>query len=254
MSADPNFAARLQVGEEIATLLANTLTAASPSTNFTQLYTTGLALQFRSNLHAVLILLSHGFDSEAWTIARSMTEILVRVKWIHKRKSHAAWLTLGKELADRNRFASYKSRSRLRIAAVAAIDERVAEVLPRLPKNARYWQKNRPGRLCKPPSIEKMAKECGMLKLYRGFFKWGSDHSHAAHAILERFMTLDAKGDFTGTFVLVPPPDELASTSHYILAMAAMFVGFLRKYGWPVNEGSYKSIAGKFFALRPRGT
>jgi len=57
---------------------------------------------------AVFPLLSQRLDSEAWTIGRSIAEILIRLKSVHKKKSNAIWMILGTELVKRNRLSSDK--------------------------------------------------------------------------------------------------------------------------------------------------
>jgi hypothetical protein len=252
ISPDPDFQKRLQLGEQMAEFLRETLTAAPSVKSYAQLYTRGMALQFHSNLQAVLSLLSQGLDSEAWIIGRSMGELVIRVKWVHRRKSNAVWMILGTEQADLNRFSAYKGRrSRVHQAAIDAIQQRLA-ILPALSKKGRFWQKTQPGKVRRLPSIEAMAKEGGMVRFYRGFFKWGSEHTHASHRVLERFMVLDAQGRFTGRFVLVPPDNDLSLASHHLLVVVVIFLGFLRKYGVPlVDENRFVSMSQSLLSIRP---
>jgi len=242
---------RLEVGAELKRLLADSVTAPRSIKSYTDLYSLGLALQFHTNFSAALSLLSQGFESEAWIVGRSMAEILIKLKWVHKRKSNTHWMVLGTELANHRRFSSEKSRSRLRKAAIAAIEQRFLNVLPRLSKKGRFWHKTKSGQVRTLPNIKEMAKEAGMVGVYQGFFKWGSDHSHASHQILERFMILDNHRNFVGKFVLNPSGKDDLSVSYHIPLMGPMLLGLLQKYGWPVDGGRLKSIGLKLIKLHP---
>jgi uncharacterized protein DUF5677 len=248
---DPNFQKRLQLGRELVTLFADSLTAAPSAKSYPQLYTKGLSLQFLSNLRAALVLISQSFDSETWILGRSMAELLIRVKWVHKKESNAVWMILGTELADLNRFSAHKISSRHRNAAIAAINQRFSKLLPTLSKKGRFWHKTLPNRVRKFPTIEVMAEESGMLKLYRGFFQWGSWHTHASHRVLERFMVLDADRNFMGSFVLKPIREDLSFTTHHILCITIIFLGLLRKYGYPVNDNRFQALGRKIYSVRP---
>jgi hypothetical protein len=248
---DPNFAERLKTGQGLAVLLADTLVNSPGAGSYAGLYSTGLALQFLSHLNAVLILLANGLDGEAWIIGRSMMELLIRFKWVHKRKSHAHWVILGTEQADRHRFSADKRSIRSKTAAIAAIDQRIAKALHTMPKNARFLHNKAGGALRRLPNVETMAKECGALKLYRGFFKWGSDHTHGSHRVLERFMTLDSQRNFTGKFTLTGNLNDLSFASHHILSIVVIFLHLLMKCGWPVDKSRYQSLGLKLSSLRP---
>jgi Family of unknown function (DUF5677) len=252
IAPDPDFQKRLRLGEQIADFLRETMTAAPSVKSYAQLYTRGMALQFHSNLRAVLKLLSEGLDSEAWIIGRSMGELVIRVKWVHQKKSNAVWMILGTEQADLNRYSSYKGRrSRVHQTAIDAMQKRLA-IMPTLSKKGRFWQKTRPGIVRKLPTVKTMAEESGMVRFYRGFFKWGSEHTHASHRVLERFMVLDAERKFTGRFVLAPPNDDLSFASHHLLVVVVIFLGFLRKYGVPlVDENRFVSMSQSLLSLRP---
>ena len=251
MLPDSHFAERLKLGEEMALLLADTMSKA-PATSYTQIYTLNLAMQFWSNLKAAMTLLSAGFDSEAWTVGRSMVEIFVRAKWVQERKSNAPWVTIGLELNDLNRFVSYKDRSRLRRAAIAELQAGLDSIAPMLSKRGRFWDKKR-GKLRRHPSVDQMAKECHAVKIYRGFFKHGSDHAHSSHQVITRFMVFDAQRNWTGRFVLDRPPgDNLSFTSYHILNLAMLFLHVLEKScGWPADIGCRASIGQRFIAIRP---
>lgn len=250
-SSDPKFVERLKTGQELANLLADTLLNSPSAKSYTDLYSTGLALQFLSHLNGVLLLLANGLDGEAWIIGRSMVELLIWLKWVYKRKSHAYWVILGTEQSDRNRFSADKRPLRSKAAAIAAIDQRIARVLSTMPKNARFFSKKITGTLKRLPGAETMAKECGALKLYRGFFKWSSDHTHGSHRVLERFMILDSQRNFTGKFTLTGNVNDLPLASHHILSLVVIFLAALMKRGRPVDKSRFQSLGMKLTSLRP---
>lgn len=242
---------RLELGSELLNLLADSLTKPRPIKSYTDLHSTGLALQFHSNFGAALSLISQGLESEAWIVGRSMSEILIKLKWVHRRKSNAHWMVLGTELADHQRFSSQKSRSPQRKAAIVAIEKRFLNVLPGLSKKGRFWHKTKRGQVRSLPTIKIMAKEAGMVGIYQGLFKWGSDHSHASHRILQRFMILDNQRNFAGKFVVNPPAKDDLWVSYHIPSMAMIFLGLLRKYRWPVNGNRFRSIGRRLLPFRP---
>src|SRR5205807_243335 len=115
----------------------------------------------------------------------------------------------------------------------------------------RLRHKTLAGRVRALPKIEQMAKQSGLLKYYRGFFQWGSNHTHASHRVLERFMVLDQDRNFTGTFVLNPLEIDLAFASHHILLTSFLFLAQLMKCGWPVDKGTYETLGKTLIDLRP---
>ena len=252
MTVDAHFAERLGLGKEMTALLLDSLGQA-PKKSYAQVYTLNLAMQFRSNLNAVLTLLEHGFDSEAWTVGRSMVEIFIRTKWVQKRKSHAPWIIIGTELRDLNRFSSYKDRSRLRKMAVAEIQQRLDGMASKLSKKGRFWNRKKVGQLRNQPDLKKMAEECGMVKKYRGSYKWGCDHAHSSHKVITRFMDLDAERNWTGRFIVDRPPgDNLSFTSYHILVLALLFLYLLSKpCGWSIDERRRVSIGQKLIGNKP---
>ena len=250
MPQDLQLGARLDAGREVAQLLEDSLLTNGAVKDYTELYTTGLALQFLSNLKAALSLLEQGTDSEAWIIGRSMAELVIRVKWVHKRRSNAIWMVIGTEQAELNRFLSSKDLSRGRKEAIAALQERL-KVLPKLSKKGRYWDKTTPWKVRTLPKILRIAKESGTLNIYRGFFKLGSEHTHASHRVLERFMILDEERNFAGRFSLVPQREDLHFTSYHMLSIAIIFLGLLRKWGWPVSNDRLCAIGNSLISLRP---
>jgi Family of unknown function (DUF5677) len=117
-----------------------------------------------------------------------MLEIFILTKWIQKQRTNAPWAVMGHDLRDLNRFVSYKDRSRLRKKAVAEMQQRFESLTTSLPKKGRYWDKKRAGQLRKEPDLMTMARECGTIKIYRSYYKLGSEHAHSSHKVLARFM------------------------------------------------------------------
>jgi uncharacterized protein DUF5677 len=252
MSVNSELEKRLQLGSEMAEFLRDSFLTA-PRKSYAQMYTLNLAMQFWSNLRAVLSLLADRFDSEAWTVGRSMVEIFIRGKWIQKRKTNAPWTVIGHELRELNRFMAHKGRSRARKQAIAALQERIDAFTSNLSKRGRFWSKKNSGVLRKEPDMNVMAKECGALKIYHGYYKLGCEHSHSSHHVLTRFMELDANRQWTGTFVLSNPPgDNLSMTSHYLLNLTFLFVMMLhKKAGWPIDATQWGTLGNRLIALRP---
>lgn len=254
MITDPKFELRLQIGADMEKLLRDSMNTA-PRKSYAQMYTLNSAMQFWSNLRSVLLLLSYGSDSEAWIVGRSMVEIFIRTKWIQKRKSHAPWIVIGHELRDFNRFTNHRDRSRARKQAIAAMQRRIAMFTSNLSKRARFWSKKHPGVLRNEPDLGIMARECGTVKIYRGYYKLGCEHSHSSYHVLTRFMGLDADRQWTGKFFLDEPPgDNLAFTSHYLLNATFLFMMMLhKKAGWPIDLTRCGLLGNRLIAIRPAG-
>jgi hypothetical protein len=252
MITDPDFEKRLQLGSEMAEFLTNALRTA-PRKSYAQMYTLNLAMQFWSNLRAVLNLLSEKFDSEAWTVGRSMVEIFIRAKWIQKRKTNAPWAVIGHELRELNRFMSHKNRSRARKQAIAALQKRIDTFTSNLSKKGRFWSKKKPGSLRPEPDVKIMAKEAGAQKIYQGHYKLGCEHAHSSHRILVRFMELDADRRWTGKFFLSDPPgDNLPLTSYYLLNLTFLFVMMLhKKGGWSIDTTKWGTLGNRLILMRP---
>jgi len=221
--------------EEIEKLLSEVLISAPQPDEFGNLYITAASLQFRMHFRAAHLLLNSGFDAEAWILVRSMTELLIRAKWVKRNKSNAAWIIVGTELKELNRFKSQKTRSILGAAAIQSIQQRLDELKPKLPRNARCWSRNASREFAALPSTEAMARECGLLKVYRTWFKLASDHTHSSHKVLERFIVGDGKGNFKH-LILDPNPRDLAATRYYLNCIAVGFMGLLVKSGWPIDK------------------
>jgi hypothetical protein len=212
---------RLKLGSEMAAFLRKIFNTA-PRKSYAQMSTLNLGMQFWSNLRAVLGLLSNRFDSEAWTVSRSMVEIFIRAKWIQKRKSNAPWAVIGHELRELNRFINQKNRSRARKHAVVALQKRIDAFTSNLSKRGRFWSKKRPGSLRQEPDVKVMAREAGAQRIYQGYYKLGCEHAHSSHRVLTRFMELDADRNWTGKFFLSNPPgDNLSMTSYYMLNLTS---------------------------------
>jgi hypothetical protein len=244
MSIDSHFDERLALGSDLATIIVDAMPAFPKS--FTEFYVIGLALQFQSNLQALLLLLANRFDSEAWSIGRSMVEMLIRLKWVYLRKSHAHWVIVAAELSDKRK--AQRTRTRYSRLAIAAVDNRLANYQS-LPKTGRYWDKSR-GQFRSLPKIQDMAKECGMIQKYKGFFKLASDHLHFSHRILQRFISTDQQGNMT-IVADVPPGDNLAFSSHYLLCLVILFVDLLKQNGFAVDSNRFTKIATQLHAIRP---
>lgn len=228
-------------GKELERLLSEVLLSAPQPKDFADLYITGAGLQFRSHFRAAHVLLRSEFDVEAWILIRSMSELLIRTKWVKRNKSNAVWIILGTETKDLNRFKSQKERSKLKTKAIQSIERGLNEVKPRLQRNARYWNSKSPSELASLPSIETMAKECGLLKTYRTWFKFGSDHTHSSHRTLERFMATDQKGNLRH-WILDPPPADLSVTRYRLNCIAVGYLGCLLQFGWRIDKTRLEEI------------
>jgi len=119
------------------------------------------------------MLLRSGFDTEAWILIRSLTELFIRAKWVKRNRSNAVWIVLGTEMKQLNQFKGQKVRSRMKTKAIQCIEQQLDKLKPNLPRGSRYWNRNKSGEFATLPSTETMARECGLLKIYRTWFKWG---------------------------------------------------------------------------------
>jgi hypothetical protein len=173
-----------------------------------------------------------------------MTELLIRTKWVKRAKSNAVWIIIGTELKELNRFRGQKARSRLKAKAIQGIQQRLDALKPKLPRNARYWNRKKPGEFASLPTTETMAKECGLLKVYRTWFKLGSDHMHNSHRVLEGFMVTDRQGNLKH-WVLDPVASDLAGTFHRLDCITAAFMGYLQKFGWPIDKNRLEEVAAR---------
>jgi len=154
-----------EISDEIEKLLSEVLISAPQPNEFVDLYITAVSFQFRMHFRATHLLLNSGFDTETWILVRSMTELLIRTKWVKRNKSNAAWVIVGTELKELNRFKTQKIRRKLKAQAIESIQQRLDELKPKLPRNAWFWSRNASGEFAAPPSTETMARECGLLKV-----------------------------------------------------------------------------------------
>ncbi len=235
--------AHISSTEELASILSEALLSLHKPKEFADLYMTAAALQFRSHLRAADLLVQSGFDTEAWILIRSLTELLLRTKWVKRNKSNAVWIILGTELKELNQFRGHKTRNKLKVKAIETIQNRLDKLKPHLPHNARYQNRKKPGEFAPLPSAETMARECGLLKAYRGWFKLGSEHTHSSHRVLERFMARDENGEFKH-WILDPQPEDL-STGDLLNSLAVGFLAYLRKFGWSIDNNRLKAVTAR---------
>jgi Family of unknown function (DUF5677) len=228
------------VAGEIEKILSEALLSLPQPKDYADLYITAAALKFRSHFRAARVLLHSGFDMEAWILIRSLTELLIRTKWVKHNKSNAVWIIVGTELKELNQFKGQKTRSKMKTKAIESIQERLDTRKSQLPRNARYWNPNRPGELAALPSAEAMARECGLLKVYRSWFKLGSDHTHSSHRVLERFMAVDENGIFKN-WILDPKPEGSSATGDRLNCLAVGFLAYLRKFGWLIDDARLRA-------------
>lgn len=231
----------VSTAESIMRLLSDALLAHPEPKEYADRYITAATLQFRSHFRAAHELLRAGFEAEVWILIRSMSELLVRTKWVKRDRSNALWIVIGTEMKDLNRFVGQKAPSKLRAKAIQSIQQRLDEVKPFLPRNARYWKRNKPGEFAALPSAETMAKECGLLKVYRTWFKLASDHTHSSPRVLERFMAADEKGNFQN-WILDPTPNDLSTTCTRLNCLAVGFMRYLAQFGWPIDKVHLQQI------------
>jgi hypothetical protein len=248
MSADNHFRDRMRALNELADLIETMVKSNSQAKDYGDFWVIGASYQFISNLRGAILLLNHGFDSEPWILMRCLAEISIRVKWAKKNQSNAKWLIIGTELSDLKKLLHFKKRNKIMQEAVSAIDQRLVGLAKSMRKNGRYWDKRR-GMFRKLISTEQMARECGMLKKYRSYFRYGSDHTHFSHRVLERFMELSEERDFRN-FVTAPLVD-LSSASNSVCSIAVTYVLGLRRFGWQFDEKCFLRIASQIAACDP---
>lgn len=232
------------LAKELEQLLTASILSAPKPKAFADMYVIGSVLQFTNHFRAAQVLLSGGFESEAWILVRTMTEILIRVKWAKRNKSNAVWILLGTDSEEANRFRKQGSRSKSKTAAIQCIDQHLNQIKPTLPRNARYWNPKSPKDFRQLPTMKRMAEECGMLKIYWSWFKKGSDHTHSACRVLERFMATDERGEFKH-WVLDPIPSDLPRSWQHLNFLVIGLLCYLKKFGWAVDEASLSKITGQ---------
>jgi len=234
---------RLALINELEPFLTGGVPASSSS--FTEQYTASVIVQFRSHLKSLVPLLTSRFVSEAWIIGRSMSEAIIRIKWIHRRKSYPFWILIDTELFNRNHLANVRSSQRKQ--TLQAIDTNIANLASNLPKTGCYWDKKR-GRLRRMnKTMYQMAKECGLLSFYKSYFFFASGYTHLSHHVLGRNIVSEIKTSLTFKLDTVSDQDVYFS-SRFLLALCLTLLEILEKLGYPVDR-NYRIFGDEITAM-----
>jgi hypothetical protein len=222
----------VELGEELEAVALDCLRARHPK-DYRDFCAIGLTLQCVSHFRAARELVKKAFEDEIWILIRCITENIIKIRWCYQRKHNAQWLILGTELKDANRLLRKKQLLQSEKVALRTLQGRLAS--PPIRKSVPYWNK-KTNQIRSLISTEAMATEVGLSKLYRSYFKAGSDRAHARHTQLDRFIETDDKGNIRG-FVINPLPRDLMDASYSLSAILYHLLRVLDRSGWKYDHG-----------------
>jgi hypothetical protein len=205
------------------------------------------------SLHAIDLfrcgrtLICNGRDEATWIIIRSLSDCIIKMKWAAKRKRNAMWFVLDHAQTKLHIYKNYKRKSPNIKLMIIAFEERIKKNINKAKRN-RYWCNQRQ-RIKHAPSVEVMANKSGLSKFYRQYFAAASESTHASHVRLERFLSHDGSGKFSG-FIMDPIPGELMSVSYHLnnIYLQMIFVLQKGKNHWKFDANLLRSLINRHSA------
>ncbi len=186
-----------------------------------------LVLQARDMFLSGLFLVKHDKTDAAWLCLRSLTEIVIRMKWMGSSFSRFCCLAIGEEIAAEKRLRGEKRRRRLKDRALQTVNDRLASFLAAVPKRGAYWDRRRK-RFKAPPTLKEMARQAHALGIYSAEFRYVSLYVHSSNRVIHRFVKQDENSE-RFTFSMTPDPDERISPERFLLSLLFLAAEAARK-------------------------
>jgi Family of unknown function (DUF5677) len=208
------------------------------------LFQIALALQARDLVSAGFFLSKHRHLTASWLCVRSLSELVIRMKWLGKSHSRFCCLIIGEEVAEHRRLMNERQPHKLKKAAIKAVSERLDWFLSTVPKRGPYWDKRRK-QFRRPPTVKVMAQQANALSVYNKEFRYSSWHVHSStriftHAEMSQVDPKKLKFQIEAAKDAEVPPDR----SLFNLYLRAIFT--LQRCGFPIDDQDFARIGNDF--------
>lgn len=208
------------------------------------LFQIALALQARDLVRAGFFLSKHRHLTASWLCVRSLSELVIRMKWLGKSHSRFCCLIIGEEIAEHRRLMNERKPHKLKKAAIKAVSERLDWFLSTVPKRGPYWNKKKK-QFRSPPSVKVMAQQANALSVYNKEFRYSSWHVHSSTRIFTHIEML--QGDPRKLmFQIEADKGGEVSPGRTLFDLYLRALSSLRNSGFAIDEQDFAGIINDF--------